>query len=528
MIAEPVLEIDEIQGNIIPGFRMPFQYFAGCQLGTQSNLNGFLNYLLPKITTMREALTYKEERVTLAKQAGIRGKASFSLTVEQDLFWINIGIGNKLLGKFKPDAEEVDLAYKLGLAARSSLLGDPSDTTNEGNKKNWRFGNEQNEADIFLITGSDNEAALLKKVAKLKAKIKEFALTILYEETGERLEEDREHFGFKDGISQPSVRGFVDKEQKTLLIERLVVEGNENLSSPEFAAPGKMLIWPGQFIFGYAKQSPDSYREPAPISETEKSDFLKNGSFLVFRRLRQDVATFNTYSKTMFQQLTDTPDFHEEDYETFLAKVVGRFKDGKPVILGDQVVAPENYNNFNFNADTPAFKLRDGKQVASVKADQPGMKCPAFAHIRKVNPRDLPTDLGKETDSATFRIMRRGIPFGKPYDFDNPDNPVNETERGLLFLSYQTSIERQFERLTQKWMNEPSRPTAMGYDILVGQNGEEDENGIKWCKFMDNNRQTKEIKSEKTFVIPTGGGYFFCPSVSAVRELIRTVNIAVK
>ncbi|AMP98517.1 Peroxidase [Pedobacter cryoconitis] len=271
---------------------------------------------------------------------------------------------------------------------------------------------------------------------------------------------------------------------------------------------------------GYAKQSPDSYREPAPTSETEKSDFLKNGSFLVFRRLKQDVATFNAYTKTMFQQLTDTPDFQGEDYETFLAKIVGRFKDGKPVLFGDQVVPPENYNNFNFNADTPAFRLHNGKQVASVKADQPGIKCPAFAHIRKVNPRDLPTDLGKETDSATFRIIRRGIPFGKPYDFDNLDNPVNETERGLLFLSYQTSIERQFERLTQKWMNEPSRPVAMGYDMLVGQNGEEDENGIKWCKFMNDNRKTKEVKSEKTFVIPTGGGYFLCPSVSALRELI--------
>ncbi|MBB5645323.1 Dyp-type peroxidase [Pedobacter cryoconitis] len=520
MIAEPILEIDEIQGNIIPGFRMPFQYFAGCQVNAQSDLNGFLNYLLPKITTMREALTYKEDRVARAKQAGIRGKESFTLTIEQNLFWINIGFGKKLLGKFKMDAEEVDLAYKLGLAARSSLLGDPSDTTNEGNKKNWKLGNEQNGADIFLIAASDNETTLLKRVEELKAKLTEFALTVIYEENGGRLDEDREHFGFKDGISQPSVRGFVDKERKTLLIDRLVAEGNENPSAPEFAAPGKMLIWPGQFVFGYAKQSPDNYREPEPASENEKSDFLKNGSFLVFRRLKQDVATFNTYSKTMFQQLINTPDFQGEDYETFLAKLVGRFKDGKPVILGEQEVAPENYNNFNFNADTPVFRLRDGKQVASVKADQPGMKCPAFAHIRKVNPRDLPTDLGKETDSATFRIIRRGIPFGKPYDFDNPENPVNETERGLLFLSYQTSIERQFERLTQKWMNEPGRPTAMGYDILVGQNGEEDENGVKWCKFMDDNRQTKEITAEKTFVIPTGGGYFFCPSVSTVRGLI--------
>ena len=43
-----------------------------------------------------------------------------------------------------------------------------------------------------------------------------------------------------------------------------------------------------------------------------------------------------------------------------------------------------------------------------------GRVCPHFAHIRKVNPRDSVTDLGKTGDTLLRMLLRRGITFGPP------------------------------------------------------------------------------------------------------------------
>ena len=54
------------------------------------------------------------------------------------------------------------------------------------------------------------------------------------------------------------------------------------------------------------------------------------------------------------------------------------------------------------------------------------------------------------------KILRRGIPFGIPRDVANSND---NNDRGLLFLSYQSSIIEQFEFLTSKWMNNPLLPS---------------------------------------------------------------------
>jgi Dyp-type peroxidase family len=521
MIEEPILETTKIQGNILPGFRMPFQFMIACKIQMNSNLNGLLNHILPKLTTMKEALSYHEERISLAKKTHTFGIQSFSLPKQNQLFWINIGFGAKLLTQFINDIDRLGDSFNLGLAARSFSLGDSKESTNEGNKNNWLFGNENKEADIFLITASDKKATLRKEVKALKKTLSEFKIKILYSENGERLGDDSEHFGFKDGISQPEVRGYSNKT-KTFLSPRTIITGNDNPNDQEFSAPGKELIWTGQFVFGYPKQSPDHFRNSIEATEFEKSDYIKNGSMLVFRRLKQNVRLFYEDTQKLHEDLITNSGFENISYEDFLSKIVGRSKAGTPLLFDNPATKNEFLNNFNYKSPTSAFSLSNGTVEASISADPEGAKCPMFAHIRKVNPRDLPTDQGAETNTATFRIMRRGIPFGKLYNFNNPSAKSNQKDRGLFFLCYQTSIQQQFELLTSKWMNQDSRPESeIGFDILVGQNNEEDSNGIKWCLFNANG-QTKWIEVKQPFVIPTAGGYFFCPSTDAIKLMISS------
>src|SRR4051812_2940041 len=105
MSIEPVLEIDEIQGNLIPGFRMPYQVFIGIKTKEESNVRDFFSFLLGQICNMRQALAYNKERLSKAKQLKVFGKRSFTLPDEKNMFWINLAFGNKFIRNFSTDPE---------------------------------------------------------------------------------------------------------------------------------------------------------------------------------------------------------------------------------------------------------------------------------------------------------------------------------------------------------------------------------------------------------------------------------------
>lgn len=525
MMKEPLLEVDQIQANILPGFKLPHLFFIAAKIKDKYLFSKFLSYLLPTITTAKNAIDYHSERIQKAKDRKIFGIQSFSLPLQNNLFWVNIGFGKDFLNNYNKDAETVDTSYKVGLAGRSFLLGDPRDPLLKGNKTHWLFGNETNEADFFLIVGSENRDYLMDRSKEIIEKIEQSNCVIIYSENGDRLENDVEHFGFKDGISQPALRGYVDQEE-TFFEERKIIKGNENTDSPEYASPGDVLIWPGQFVFGYPKQSPSHFRIPVAPSNNEDTEFLRNGSFLVFRRLEQDVSTFLNHTKELHFDLISTKGYENMSYDDFIASLVGRYKSGKPIIINGRETGFDFFNNFNYKSDTLKLVLKDGRSLSPVEADPQGFKCPMFAHIRKVYPRDKSTDQGAETNTQTFRILRRGIPFGPPYDFVNNENPTNNLLRGLHFLSYQTSIQNQFELLASKWMNEDGRPeTKMGFDLIAGQNNEDGAENKRWCLFKNETGLSKKIEAGKNFVIPTGGGYFFCPSINAIQYIISLENM---
>ncbi len=113
---------------------------------------------------------------------------------------------------------------------------------------------------------------------------------MLYEETGHKLDRiGKEHFGFQDGISQPGVRGRLSPDPDSFLTPR-VIDPSHTPQAWLYGLPGQDLVWPGEFILGYPGSAadpliPGAVKLPGP-------QWSRNGSYLAFRRLRQDVAAF--------------------------------------------------------------------------------------------------------------------------------------------------------------------------------------------------------------------------------------------
>jgi deferrochelatase/peroxidase EfeB len=158
-------------------------------------------------------------------------------------------------------------------------------------------------------------------------------------------------------------------------------------------------------------------------------------------------------------------------------------------------------------------------------ADAGGLRCPYSAHIRKVNPRDDTTDLGGGRPTLQRRILRRGIAYGPP--LENPRTaPEDGADRGLLFLCYQASIEDQFEFLSEHWANattlpkDYSRPNQpAGHDPILGETDNASSRArIVTLPGSDGSFETIQIPSD--FIIPTGGDYFFTPSLTGLRTVL--------
>ena len=174
-----------------------------------------------------------------------------------------------------------------------------------------------------------------------------------------------------------------------------------------------------------------------------------------------------------------------------------------------------------------AFAFGDDNALAHLPNDNQGMVCPVAAHIRKVNPRDQDTDQGSASATLIRRILRRGLPYGPPLAPGVTD--ANFVVRGLLFLSYQTSINLQFEFLATQWMNSsvlPANPSGsmegLGFDMFIGQNSPDRTRFacIRSAQPSTDARFSTQNFNPKDWVVPTGGGYFFAPSLSAIKNIL--------
>ncbi len=136
---------------------------------------------------------------------------------------------------------------------------------------------------------------------------------------------DGEHFGWRDGISQPAIKYVMifDPKRRSQLD---FASNNSGLVSK--TQPGQRTVDPGVIVMGYKG-------DPAldNSSSVQRPTFTKDGSFMVFRKLEQDVLGFENYIDTNWKAIPATYGKHgenklskDERKALFGARMVGRFK----------------------------------------------------------------------------------------------------------------------------------------------------------------------------------------------------------
>jgi deferrochelatase/peroxidase EfeB len=142
-------------------------------------------------------------------------------------------------------------------------------------------------------------------------------------------------------------------------------------------------------------------------------------------------------------------------------------------------------------------------------------RCPYGAHIRRCNPRG--GQIVQRVANNSRRLVRRGVPYGPPYDPAKRDPDKPEPERGLLGNFIGASLGAQFEAMSCDWLNlglQDPRITGSN-DPIVGAN----DAGTSWFDLPLKSGSTTRLRGLPQFVWTRGGAYTFLPSLSAIRFL---------
>jgi Dyp-type peroxidase family len=504
---EPLFPTDKIQGDILVGLLKKVEKFVFFTIGSgeedKAAFRAFLSTL--EITSMQECLDQRAA-VAASKAAG-HGEALLP-TPGLNIAFTRAGLS--CLG-----VEQLDDAseFNAGMSGSQNVLADPD-------PQDWSIlGPKEPVHGVFLVTGG-TESEVDNVIALRLAPAGANGWTEVRTEVGVVRPEPakgHEHFGYADGVSQPAVRGQIAPG---------VPLDPTTGPDPDQADPGRDLLWPGEFVFGFPGQDGkaaeliEEGEQPKPTGS-----FTDNGAFLVFRRLAQKVPEFDLSVKaaaaTVRATITtaDGTPSAEPSADFQGAQLVGRWKSGAPLINAPHA---DDLSVADGTVGALAFEF-DG--------DRDGLVCPWAAHVRKAYPRDdVLGNIGptrEEVDRAeagtqTHRMMRRGIAFGPELTAAEALSGTTTEERGLLFACYVTSLFDQFEFVQKFWVNNENfvQPNA-GVDAIIGQSLAVDQS-LPFTAGMpfDGTTGEKPQLALNRFVHMEGGEYFFAPSIPTIRDTL--------
>jgi len=471
--ALPLRVSENIQGNILASFNKPYQRFLFINfMNRPQQARDWLKELVAGgVASTKQVVehnvAYKlAEEGTLPPQqwVGVSFTSSGLVTLDSDLARDLVAYGAFWQGPL------VDREYHGERRISPAVVGDVL----QGDPTRWVVGGpRQYPVDALVTVAGDDAKDVEKRAERVRFWAADRDLAVLSWQDCRRPgggDHGAEPFGFRDGISQPGIRGFTAS-----------TDHNGRREAAE--QPGSPIIATGEFVLGYDGEGgsyPDAGR-PVPPS------WMHDGSFQVFLRLQQDVAGWQAQMRELSESSGYTVDA--------AATAIGRTTDGTPL------AAPGEAGGFN------DFTFTD---------DQLGDRTPRFAHIRKMNPRN------RTFDERIRRVLRRGIPFATPLhvktrlpgDENTDENVAGPVEDGLAFNAFMASIEDQFEYLLRSWASNPDSlpPVAPdGPDPVVGVSDAP-------CVIRRGEADPVEIYFGR-FVWTSGAVYAFAPSLSQLSRL---------